>query len=529
MNRNHFGLPLCVLLAAACSTHPSQTQGDAAVDSSGAGGNGAGGASPAGAGGGGGSSTGRGGSSGSGGTSAGGHGGAAGVGSGSGGAGGTSPPASLPLSVSADKRYIVDSAGKPFLVAGDSPQCLTARLTPANMSAYFAARAAQGFNSAWVNLLCNTYTGGNADGTSFDGIAPFTGMLSDGTHYDLSKPNPTFFARVDAAVSAAAANHIVLFLVPIETGGFLDTIRANGTTGARNYGRYVGQRYASADNILWMSGNDFRAWLSTSDDAVVQQVAMGIKDMDTRHLQTVELDYPTDMSSLDDATWEPLIDMNTTYTYYPTYAQLYVDYNRTNHLPNVMIEANYEGENNAGGLRNTNAHDVRTQYYWSNLSGATGSFYGNHWEVFALDNATWQANLAADQGAPQMAYVQALFMPRAWTSLVPDQNNTVVTSGYPTFNPGGNAQDNTYATTASTADGTLVMSYMPTARTITVDMTKLAGPAVARWYDPTTGTYTAIAGSPLANTGSKSFTPPTQKHTDTYDDWVLVLETTPPP
>jgi hypothetical protein len=104
----------------------------------------------------------------------------------------------------------------------------------------------------------------------------------------------------------------------------------------------------------------------------------------------------------------------------------------------------------------------------------------------------------------------------------------VVTAGYGDFEAGGNAQDNTYATTARTADGTLVMSYMPTARTITCDMTKLAGNATARWFDPTTGTYTNVDGSPLAATGSKAFTPPSGKHMDGFDDWVLVLETTTP-
>jgi hypothetical protein len=430
--------------------------------------------------------------------------------------------------VSADKRYLVGANSVPFLVAGDAPQCLTARLSPTDMTQYFAMRAAQGFNSAWVNLLCNTYTGGNADGSTYDGIAPFTGTTGDG-RADLSKPNPAFFARVDAAVSAAAAAKIVLFLDPIETGGFLPTLQSNGLTAGRAYGQFLGLRYLAANNIVWMSGNDFRAWQSTSDDALVHEVALGIKDKDTRHLQTVELDYPTYMSSLDDALWVPSIDLNLTYTYYPSYAQLYVDDNRTNHLPNIMVEANYEGENMQGGTHLTNAHDIRTQYYWSNLSGATGSFYGNHWEVFLMASSTWKANFATDQGAPQIAYVQSLFMSRAWYRLVPDQTNTVVLSGFGTFSASGSAQDNTYATTARTADGTLVMTYIPTARPFDVDMTKLAASAVARWYDPTTGAYTTVSGSPLANAGRKTFTPPTAKHADGYDDWVLVLETSPPP
>jgi hypothetical protein len=41
-----------------------------------------------------------------------------------------------------------------------------------------------------------------------------------------------------------------------------------------------------------------------------------------------------------------------------------------------------------------------------------------------------------------------------------------------------------YATVARTY-AALAIAYMPTIRTITVDMSKLAGTTVARWYDPT--------------------------------------------
>ena len=80
-----------------------------------------------------------------------------------------------------------------------------------------------------------------------------------------------------------------------------------------------------------------------------------------------------------------------------------------------------------------------------------------------------------------------------------------------------------YLTAAQTPDGKLVMAYMPSTRTVTVDMTKLAGPVTARWYDPSNGVYTPIRGSPFTNTGSRQFTP-TGRNSDGDGDWVLVLE-----
>jgi hypothetical protein len=281
-----------------------------------------------------------------------------------------------------------------------------------------------------------------------------------------------------------------------------------------------------------MHGNDFRPY-QDPDDPFVLAVAAGLRDGGGTQMQTIELDWPVMSSSLDDSNWQPpQISLNLSYKYNPVYALMLHDYNRSPHLPNIMIEANYEGENNENGPHVTNAHDVRTQYYWTNLSGGTGSFYGNHWEVFGLDNSSWQSLMAGDKGAPQIAYVQSLFRARAWWQLVPDQSHTVVTAGLgncmlPNDLQGAsspNAQDNTCATTARTPDGRLVMSYLPSSRTITVDMSKLAATSTARWYDPTTGAFTTISGSPLANSGSRQLTPPSVTHVDGSSDWVLVLE-----
>ena len=54
-------------------------------------------------------------------------------------------------------------------------------------------------------------------------------------------------------------------------------------------------------------------------------------------------------------------------------------------------------------------------------------------------------------------------------------------------------------------------------------MTELGGSASGRWYNPTSGQYTTIAGSPFANTGSRTFTTPGNNGTGT-NDWLLVLE-----
>jgi hypothetical protein len=432
------------------------------------------------------------------------------------------------LKKSANGRYLVDQNNVPFLIAGDSPQSLTVNVSTNDADMYLANRQLRGFNALWVNLLCNDGTAGRADGSTYDGILPFNGYLAghagDPNYYDLATPNPTFFARCDWMINQAAKYGLVVWLNPIETIGWLrnngsnGVLLNNGTNACRAYGQFLGNRYKDFTNIVWMSGSDFQNWTTPAADAVVRAVALGIKDTDPNHIHTVQLDYPTS-GSLNDTNWVPIISLNASYTYYPTYAQVLNDYNRTNFLPVFLVEANYEFE----GLFSapvTTAPILRRQEYWANLSGATGQFYGSYYSWrFA---SGWQ-NFLDSPGALQMPHVKALFEPRAWYNLVPDQTHSVLTAGHGTYATTGFVADNDYAVAARTPDGRLVIVYMPTLRTITVDMGKLAAPAVARWYDPSNGSYLSIAGSPFPNTGTRNFTPPGSNH-DGDGGWVLVLE-----
>ena len=416
-----------------------------------------------------------------------------------------------PVGVSDNGRYLVDQNCNPFLITGDSPQALMVNLSESQADAFFADRKRLGFNTLWINLLCGTYTGGRPDASTFDGIRPFT------NDFDLSTPNEAYFKRVDRFLRLAARRGITVLLDPAETGSFLGVLGANGVDGARAYGRYLGARYRAFDNIIWMSGNDFQDYQDPAADAVVQAVALGIQDVDERHIHTVELNLT---GSLEDPSWAPIIQLNASYTYLPTYAQVLADYNR-NAMPTFMVEANYEFEHEAEN--EPTPEILRRQAYWSLLSGATGQMYGNKYTWPFL--AGWQSHLDTP-GAIQMGYVKRLFESRRWFELVPDQSHSVVTAGYGTFLGGASVGTSDYVTAARTPDGSLVMAYLPTMPStgfISVDMSQLAAPAKASWYDPSRGTFAKIAGSPFDNSGTQDFTPPGPNR-DGDGDWVLVLE-----
>lgn len=414
----------------------------------------------------------------------------------------------FPLKVGPTGRYLVDRSGRPFLVVGDSPQGLIADLSVRQAGRFFADRQRAGFNSLWINLLCDTYTGGRADGKTYDGIAPFRkpGNLSD--------PNPAYFARADTLIRLAARHHLAVFLDPIETGGWLNVLRGNGTARAYAYGRYLGRRYRHDQNIVWLNGNDFQTWRQPHDDALVLAVARGIKAADPDAVQTVELNYTTSTSS-DDPRWRGMIGIDAAYTYAPTYAEVLKAYNRQHHLPVVMIEASYEGEHDYVG-----PSTLRRQEYWTLLSGASGQFYGNKYTWQFL--AGWPRQLDTI-GSRQLTFVTNLFSRRRWFDLVPDSRHRLVVSGYGTESGTGDLNDSDHVSAARTADGSLAIVYLPTGQPITVDMGTLTGGRVrAQWYDPTSGRYAGIPGSPFAARGRRRFVVPGTNH-EGEQDWVLVL------
>ncbi len=114
---------------------------------------------------------------------------------------------------------------------------------------------------------------------------------------------------------------------------------------------------------------------------------------------------------------------------------------------------------------------------------------------------------------------------RTWWQLVPSG-----LGGIGTIVVGSNAvNDSTYVAAAATPSGSMMIAYVPPSHggSVTIDMTKLSGPSTARWFDPTTATFSTVSGGPFANIGTHAFTPPAGAHGDGTTDWTLLLEVTP--
>jgi Protein of unknown function (DUF4038)/Putative collagen-binding domain of a collagenase len=434
------------------------------------------------------------------------------------------PPA-FPLKVSGNHRYVVDQTGSPFLIVGDTPQGLLGRLTEKEAEYYFADREAHGFNTlGWIDIeVAGHDYPDNKDGTTPDGIRPFTGYVAGGTdytHYDIRKPNEPYFVRLDHIVQLAANHHLAVFLAPMETIGWLATLRNNGLKAAYAYGQYVGKRYGGFQNVYWLNGNDFNNWTVPQDDNLVQAVSKGIRSVAPNQLQTVELHVRTS-SSFDDPRWIPLIELNSVYTYSPTYIQMLHSYNQQPIAPAYLVEAHYDLENVGEPPDFGTPLVLRKEDYWTMLTGGIGQFYGNMYTWSFKDG--WKQNIDTP-GVEQLGYWKSFFSAIPWQDLVPDQNHSVLTAGYGSFgNVDTRVSESDYATAAGTPDGATIVVYIPTVRAVTIDMAQMRGSAKARWFDPSNGQYRDASEGPFPNKGPQQFTPPGKNHAGD-EDWVLLLE-----
>lgn len=414
------------------------------------------------------------------------------------------------LRVSGNGRYIVDRRG-PIIVIRDDGQGMITNLTLNEADTYLSNRHSKGINLLETFILNGDGGGGRADLTTVDSIAPFT------VSGDITTPNSTYFARVDAMINLASQYQITLCLNAASTYDtetlaiFTDATEAQCTT----YGEFLGNRYKNFPNIVWTYGCDY----STTSEAVdvkIKAVCTGIRNADKNHIHTIWLDTYRIVRSLAD--WEPLVDFDFIYTYVSPYDYCLTSYGTAPAMPVLHQESNYEGESH-GGYLTTDLH-IRKQNYWSLLSGARGVGYGH--SVVWYFGSGWGDLLNTD-GVNQISYLVSLFQAYNWWNLVPDNAHDVLTVGYGTYDANGSIDTNDYAACSWIADGSLAMIYMPTNRTMTVDMSKFSGTVTCRWFDPTDGSYAADAASPHANSGTHDFSHAGANSAGAAD-WVLVLE-----
>jgi len=418
---------------------------------------------------------------------------------------------SYPLKVSSNLRFLVDQRNNPFLLQGDAPWSLIVGVSREDVEIYLADRAKKRFNTLLVNLIEHKFC--PIPPKNFYGEAPFT------TPGDLSTPNEKYFEHADWVIQKAAQYGIQILLCPIflgvpngngTEGWYNELVAQKKTTNCHEYGAYLGKRYAGIDNILWSLGAD----RNPVGDALERMnlIALGIKEHDRRHLMTAQC-YP-ESSSTDVYSSGGWLDVNATYSYGIIHRKMLADYNHSPTMPVFLIESTYEGEHNASQVQ------IRRQAYWSVLCGGFGHVFGN-FSIWPLgvefgNNAAWPPSTESwksqldKPGSVGMSHFGDFFRALPWHELIPDQKHVLVNGGL------GEFRGLDYLAAAVTSNSKTLVTYMPTERTITVDLSKLAGGSKsANWFDPRTGETIHIGD--FATSGVREFAPPGP------GDWAIIF------
>jgi hypothetical protein len=185
--------------------------------------------------------------------------------------------------------------------------------------------------------------------------------------------------------------------------------------------------------------------------------------------------------------------------------------------PVLDIEPPYEPDACCGDDRSTSPQENRRAGWWAVLSGALGVVYGGpehaSWNIGDGGTIDWSGT---EREPPRhTAHIREVLEDLPWHLLATDWDDRVVTAGR------GSYGDADYAIASRATDGSLVAVYMPTARTVTVDLGQLRDTVTARWVDPTTGQDAGPAAT-HPNSGARDFTPPGDNSSGD-SDWVLLL------
>ena len=430
------------------------------------------------------------------------------------------------LRVSENRRYLVRGDGTPFFYLGDTAWQLLQRLDRGEMEHYLEIRARQRFTVVQCVIL------GELDGLETpnrEGAVPLHDL-------DPARPNPAYFELVDHLVDRAAAHGLHVALLPTWGSHVEDrehplfrNYHVFTPENALAYGRWLGQRYASRRNVIWMLGGD-RA--PTGQEAIWNALAAGLVETNPTALVTYHTrGYSAAAQFWNDAPW---LDFNLVQSGHARFStrnwqMIEREYQRQPVRPVFDAEPCYEDHPVAFQPSNPTFtdYDVRKAAYWAVFAGAFGHTYGHHsvWQMYrpgrdrpllAVTEAWWEG-LGAP-GARQMQHLRALVESRPFLSRAPDQ--TLVSDV-------GADTDHVQATrdgTPGAADATYLMVYFPLYRSLVIDVSRLSGETLRGWwFNPRTG-ESRLAGE-IANPGTLDpvATWPLPEGSR-GPDWVLVID-----
>jgi hypothetical protein len=389
----------------------------------------------------------------------------------------------FPLKISENRRHFVTQQGKPFLYHADTGWQIFTKLTTDEASEYLRFRKEQGFNTIQVQVAMAPEQTNRYGDLSFDGDV------------DFSRPNEAYHDHIAQVIAQAESMQLLVAMSQPWLGcceeGFGNRpdkpIQRNGTVRNRQYGQYLGRKFAPAKNLFWIMGGDNDP---KGDRESLIALFEGLRETAPVH-QFMTYHASPPHSSTDLFQYAPWLGFSFIYAYWPekpndwvagkpqphVYEAALREWSKSDLMPFVLGESQYEG---TGVIPNDmgTPQMVRRQAYWTMLCGGAGHAYGSDLWGFP---AHWR-DIMRYPGAYQMGHFIRFFEAIPWWTLQPDIRHEAVVAGY------GDWSKNNYVTAAVSGDRKLMAAYLPELQSVTVDFGYLSGDSfLVTFFDPRSG------------------------------------------
>ena len=427
--------------------------------------------------------------------------------------------------VSVVNRRFVDQTGKVYLLKTMSSWAMSQNCSDAEITRALEGLKALKFNAVTVSpfgvhmnrSFGNRYK--NDAGERF-----FTGKA----HASSLGPAWTSMDWVMREATRLELTVVFSFFLSWKDTGTVPDIIDGGTTNGYNFGKAVATRYARYSNIVWHVMGDYKWRYNEGPALALDAIFHGIQDVEGSNHRLIIAEPVNGSTSFDQFIsaegangykWFKQ-SADTVYDYgSSSVAQFDKVYNRaaTANYPVVDIEPPYV---NAPHYKGQQLQELRERNYSTFIRGGAGINFGHekwwpHGVTGIFDGGRGWLNILNE--TPQ------LDAKRAWIILDAYVTDPNWTPDPGTFLKTGLGSGDDQAASGYSSGAALV--YFPTSRPVIIDTTKImTGRNVRlRWYDPSTGNYTMIAGSE-AKTSARSVPFPSKPHADGFNDWVLVAE-----
>lgn len=401
------------------------------------------------------------------------------------------------LVVDEGNRYLRHENGTPFFWQGETGWYLPARLNRDEAEYYLEQCRQKGYNVVQA-MVMNTMPAMNAYGKwalpyGFD----FENIDVEGEY--------GYWDHMDYIIETAERKGIYIGMVcvwgsPVQQGKM-------SVEDAREYGKFLANRYKDNPNIIWLIGGDIRGDVKTD---VWLSLANSIRAIDSQHLMTF---HPRGRTM--SGTWfndEHWLDFNMFQSGHRRYGQRkgdgeypieenteednwrFVERSLALTPLKPVIDAEPIYEDIPHGLHDANEtkwidDDVRRYAYWSVFAGSFGHTYG-HNSIMQMKKdgiggaygaqKPWYEALN-DPGMNQMKYLKNLMLTFPYFERIPDQDVIAGTNGI------------RYDRLIATRGDDYLLVYTYTGRPMEIDLSKISGNRKnAWWYSPKDGSLSYI-------------------------------------